>query len=106
MKNAKVKTKNFDIAEYLDNEEVIQAYLAEVLKEGDQAEFMRALGHIARARSMNELAQKTGLGRESLYKTLSGNSKPKFDTILKILHALNIDLVPTIAKKQSANAII
>lgn len=86
----------FDLAEYLDSEEAIQIYLTQVLADGDNAEFLRALGYIARARSMSELAQKTGLGRESLYKTLSANSKPRFETILKILKALNIELVPVI----------
>ncbi|WGE64967.1 addiction module antidote protein [Actinobacillus equuli] len=91
-----IETTPFDLAEYLDSEEAIQIYLTQVLADGDNAEFLRALGHIARARSMSELAQKTGLGRESLYKTLSANSKPRFETILKILKALNIELVPVI----------
>ena len=55
------KIKNFDIAEYLDSEEMIQAYLAEVLKDGDESEFMRALEHIARARSMIESAMDTDI---------------------------------------------
>ncbi|HHT7855876.1 addiction module antidote protein [Pasteurella multocida] len=90
----KIELKPFDIAEHLDSEEVISLYLAEVLETGDTNEFISALGDIARARSMTELAEKTGLGRESLYKTLSSGSKPRFDTIMKITQALGIKLVP------------
>lgn len=86
----------FDVAEFLDSEETIQAYLAEVLREGDQDEFLEALNDVARARGMAELARQTGLGRESLYKTLSKGSKPRFDTIVKILAAFNLQLVPTV----------
>ena len=89
----------FDIAEYLDSEEMIQAYLSQVIEEGDPQEFLRALGHIARARSMSELAEKTGLGRENLYKVFSGNVKPRFDTVLKILKALNIEFIPAVKSK-------
>lgn len=84
----------FDVAEMLDSEKVIQAYLAEVLKEGDQDEFLQALNDVARARGMSELAKQTGLGRESLYKTLSKGSNPRFDTIQRILRAFNIELIP------------
>ncbi|MFK3559251.1 addiction module antidote protein [Pasteurella multocida] len=90
----KVELKAFDIAEYLDSEEMIAAYLSEVLETGDTNEFISALGDVARARGMTELAAKTGLGRESLYKTLSHGSKPRFDTIMKITQALGIKLVP------------
>lgn len=86
----------FDVAEFLDDEATIQAYLTEVLKEGDQDEFLEALNDIARARGMAELARQTGLGRESLYKTLSKGSNPRFETIVKILDAFNLRLVPTV----------
>lgn len=86
----------FDVAEYLDNEEVIQAYLAEILRDGDQDELLQALNDIARARGMAELAKQTGLGRESLYKTLAKGSKPRFETIVKILDAFNLTLTPVI----------
>ncbi|MDY4479982.1 addiction module antidote protein [[Pasteurella] aerogenes] len=86
----------FDVAEFLDSEETIQAYLAEVLKEGDQDAFLEALNDIARARGIAELAKQTGLGRESLYKTLSKGSKPRFETIQKILAAFNLELVPQV----------
>ncbi|QZP16531.1 putative addiction module antidote protein [Avibacterium paragallinarum] len=61
----------------------------ETLKEGDTEEFLQALNDVARARGMTELAKQTGLGRESLYKTLSKGSKPRFETIQKILTAFN-----------------
>lgn len=86
----------FDVAEFLDSEESIQAYLAEVLREGDQDEFLEALNDVARARGIAELARQTGLGRESLYKTLAKGSKPRFETIQKILGAFNIELIPTL----------
>ena len=86
--------RSFDVAEFLTDEETIQAYLAEVLREGDQDEFLEALNDVARARGIAELAKQTGLGRESLYKTLSKGSKPRFETIQKILGAFNLVLVP------------
>lgn len=89
--NTKIETKPFDIVEYLDSEEAISFYLAEILATGDSNDFLIALGDIARARGMTELAAKTGLGRESLYKTLSDGSKPRFDTIFKIIQALNLN---------------
>lgn len=85
----------FDVAEYLDNDELIALYLAETLKDGTEAEFIQALNDVARAKGMNEIAQKSGIQRESLYQTLS-SSKPRFETIRKILSALNIELVPTV----------
>lgn len=85
----------FDVAEYLDNNELIALYLAETLKDGTEAEFIQALNDVARAKGMNEIAQKSGIQRESLYQTLS-SSKPRFETIRKILNALNIELVPTV----------
>lgn len=85
----------FDVAEYLDNDELIALYLAETLKDGTEAEFIQALNDVARAKGMNEIAQKSGIQRESLYQTLS-SSKPRFETIRKILNALNIELVPMV----------
>ncbi|OOH92387.1 putative addiction module antidote protein [Pasteurellaceae bacterium 15-036681] len=86
----------FDVAEFLTDEETIQAYLAEVIKEGDQDEFLEALNDVARARGMTQLAKDTGLGRESLYKTLAKGSKPRLDTIQKILGAFNLVLIPQV----------
>ncbi|WP_439257635.1 addiction module antidote protein [Lonepinella sp. BR2271] len=85
----------FDVAEYLENDELIALYLAETLHTGTDEEFIQALNTVARAKGMNELAQKSGIGRESLYQTLS-SSKPRFETVRKILDGLNIELVPRI----------
>ncbi|OAM31445.1 addiction module antitoxin [Eikenella sp. NML03-A-027] len=87
-----MKMQKFDIAEYLDSEEMIAAYLSSVLEDGDADEFIAALGDVARAKGISELAAQTGLGRESLYKTLSGNSKPRFDMVLKITRALGVEM--------------
>jgi len=85
-----LKTVPFDIVEHLNSDEAIQEYFSQVLEDGDSDEIIRALGHIARARGMAELAAKTGLGRESLYKTFAPGSKPRFDTILKVIRALGL----------------
>ncbi|RBP30088.1 putative addiction module antidote protein [Marinobacter pelagius] len=82
----------FDAAEYLDDDEVIGAYLSEILADGDMDELLEALGEVARARGMTRLAEDTGLGRESLYKALTPGAKPRFDTINRILKGLGINL--------------
>lgn len=87
-----MKMQKFDVAEYLDSEEMIAAYLSSILEDGDTDEFMAALGDVARAKGISELAAQTGLGRESLYKTLSGSSKPRFDTVVKIARGLGMEL--------------
>ena len=83
---------DFDIADYLDSREAISEYLTQVLTDGDTNEFLVALGHIARAKGMTEIAKKTGLGRESLYKTFQEGTKPKFETIVKVLDAFGVRL--------------
>jgi len=82
----------FDAAEFLDSEEMIAAYLTEVLAENDPAQVITALGTIARARGMTKMAQDTGLGRESLYKSLRPGATPAFDTISRIVTALGVKL--------------
>ncbi|MDZ3993669.1 addiction module antidote protein [Pseudomonas sp. Teo4] len=82
----------FDMASLLDGDEAISEYLSQVLSDGDSDEIIRALGHIARARGMTQIAAASGLGRESLYKALSPGAKPRFDTVLKVIRALGIDL--------------
>ncbi|MCL2872441.1 MAG: putative addiction module antidote protein [Betaproteobacteria bacterium] len=69
---------------------MIQEYFSQVLEDGDSDEILDALGVIARARGMADLAAKTGLGRESLYKTFAPGAKPRFDTILKVIRALGL----------------
>ena len=78
----------FDITEYLDNDEAIAHYLSEVIEGEDNEELLRALGHVARAKGMSEIATATGLNRESLYKALAPGAKPRFDTINRVLKAL------------------
>ena len=82
----------FDPAAYLDNEEVIAEYLSQVLEDGDTDELIAAIGHVAKARGMTQIANDTGLGRESLYKAYAPGSKPRFDTVMKVLKALGVKL--------------
>ena len=90
----KVKTTKWDSAEHLKTEEDMVAYLDACLAEaGDDAAFIaHALGVVARAKGMTQLARDTGMGRESLYKALSGEGNPSFATILKVMHALGVKL--------------
>ncbi|MFM7025997.1 MAG: addiction module antidote protein [Limnohabitans sp.] len=85
-------TRPWDAAEHLQTEEDMVAYLEAAFEEGDPALIAAALGDIARARGMTQVARKTGLGRESLYKALSAEGNPEFATILKVLHALGLRL--------------
>ncbi|MCW9698111.1 MULTISPECIES: addiction module antidote protein [unclassified Avibacterium] len=84
------KLTNFDVAEYLNNEEEMQLYLNEVLQEDNMELILSALGDIAKARNMSQLSRETGISREGLYKALSGSGNPTFATILKVMKALNL----------------
>jgi len=84
--------ETFDVAKYLDSKEVIAEYLSQILEDGDMDELLSAIGDIARAKGMTQIAKDTGLGRESLYKTFHKGAKPKFDTILKVLNSFGIKL--------------
>lgn len=81
-------TTKFDIASYLDSNEMIAEYLNVVLEEGNSSDIVAAIGHIAKAIGMTKIAQETGLSRPSLYKALSEDAKPQFDTIMKVLRAI------------------
>lgn len=83
-----METSKFDIADYLDSNEMIAEYLNEVLEEGDDSEIITAIGHIAKAIGMTKIAEDTGLSRPSLYKALSEGAKPQFSTIMKVLKAI------------------
>lgn len=85
----------FDMARYLDSEEAIAEYLTQVLADGDSDELLRAIGHIAKAKGMAQVAKDAGLGRESLYKALTPGSKPRFDTILRVTRALGVTFTAT-----------
>src|SRR5471032_2225587 len=89
---SKVKTQRWDVAEHLNSEEEIVAYLEAALEDGDPTLVAAALGDIARARGMAEIARESGLGRESLYKALSPDGNPEFGTILKVVRALGLKL--------------
>ena len=87
-----IKTRAFDAANYLTCEEDITEYLRQVLEDGDPVLLGAALGDIARARGMSQLARDTGLSRESLYKSLSGERAPNSDTLFKVIRALGFQL--------------
>ena len=82
----------FDAADYLTDEETIAEYLTAALEDPNPDLFLVAVRDIARARGMTQLAKDTGLGRESLYKALTPGAKPRYDTVLKIMHALGVKL--------------
>lgn len=78
----------FDVADYLDNEETIAAYLSAALEDPDPDAFLVAVRAVARARGMTQLAKDSGLGRESLYKALAPGAKPRYETVIKVVRAL------------------
>ncbi|HYC54059.1 MAG TPA: addiction module antidote protein [Candidatus Binatia bacterium] len=85
-------TRHYDAAEQLDSPAEIAAYIEAALEDGDPRVIAHALGTVARARGMSEIARKTGLGRESLYKALSPDGNPSLATVLKVVRALGIRL--------------
>lgn len=89
---AKTKTRPWDVAEHLETEEDMAAYLEAVLDEEDPALVSAALGDMARAKGMTQIARETGLGRESLYKALSAEGNPEFATVIKVMRALGLRL--------------
>jgi probable addiction module antidote protein len=90
----KVTTSPYDVAEHLRTPEEMAAYLEACIEEadGDVTFIAKALGDIARAQGMTQVARDSGLSRESLYKALSGERSPSFDTILKVVSALGLKL--------------
>ncbi len=84
---------DFDPAEHLKDEEDIAAYLTLVIEEGDSSELAHALGIVARARGMGEIAKASGLTREALYKALRPGAAPRFDTVSRVCAALGVKLV-------------
>ncbi len=86
------KFSAFDAADYLDNEETIAEYITAALEDANPDVFLAAVRDVARARGMTQLAKDAGLGRESLYKALAPGAKPRYDTMLKLIHALGIKL--------------
>ena len=82
----------FDVSEYLDSKEMIAEYLSQVLADGDTDELLEAMGNIAKAKGMSQIAKDTGLGRESLYKTFQSGAKPRFETVMKVLNSFGVKL--------------
>lgn len=84
------KLHPFDAARYLDSEEAIAEYMTAVLEADDPDLLLLALGDVARAKGMAQVAKDAGLGRESLYKALTPGAKPRFDTVIKVARALGV----------------
>lgn len=87
-----METSKFDIADYLDSNEMITEYLNAVLAEGNDSDVIVAIGNIAKSIGMTKIAAETGLSRPSLYKALSDGSKPQFETIMKVLRAIGVQI--------------
>jgi probable addiction module antidote protein len=91
-----LKTSPFDAAEYIEDDQAIAEYLEEAIKiameDSDPSFLAHALGTVARARGMSQIARDAGLSRESLYKALGAEGNPEFGTVLKVLHALGLKL--------------
>ena len=87
----------FDAARYLTDDAAVAEYMTAVLETDDSELLLLALGDVARARGMAQIAKVTGLGRESLYKALAPGAKPRFDTVLKVARALGVRLTAQVA---------
>jgi probable addiction module antidote protein len=96
------KLQAFDVADYLDNDEVIAEYLTAALEDVNPDVFLMAVADVAKARGMSHVASETGLGRESLYKAFAPGAKPRYDTVLKVLKAVGIQLQATPAVEDTA----
>ena len=83
---------DFDMAQHLKTDTDVAEYLRQVLDEGDPGELAAALGHIAKARGMTEIAKASGIKREALYKALRPNAQPRFDTVQRVCKALGVRL--------------
>lgn len=99
---SKTQTTSWDASEHLDTVEAMAAYLEAALEEGDAAVISAALGDIARSKGMSHVADLTGLGRESLYKSLSADGNPEFSTVLKVVEALGLKLLAIPAPESKA----
>ena len=103
----KTKTTKYDVSEHLRTPEETAAYLEACIEEanGDAAFIAKALGDIARAKGMSQVARDAGLSRESLYKALSGERSPGFDTVLKVIRALGIGLHAEVAHTKAQQGV-
>lgn len=91
------RLKPFDSSKFLTDEETIAEYLTAALEDPNPDVFLTAVGQVAKARGMAEIAREAGLGRESLYKALLPGAKPRYDTVLKVLHSLGVKIVVSAA---------
>lgn len=94
------KTAPFDAADYLDNDESIAEFLTASMEDPNPDVFLMALRDVAKARGMADLAKASGLGRESLYKALAPGSKPRYETVMKVMHGLGIAMLARTAPTQ------
>lgn len=85
----------FDAVDFLDSDEVIVEYLNAALREDDPKYFAKALGNIARAKGMSSISEESGLGRQALYRALSGEGNPRIDTLFRVLDTLNLRIAIT-----------
>lgn len=89
----KITYKEFDASKYLNNDEVIAEYLSAAAEDPNPDVFIAALGDVAKARGMTKIAKDSGLGRESLYKSLCAGARPRFETINSVLHAVGVKFI-------------
>ena len=96
-RKGKARFERFDASDYLDDTDVLVEYLSAALEDPNPDVFLRAVENVAKARGIGEVARTTGLGRESLYKSLAPGAKPRYDTIVKVVNSLGVRLavVPT-----------
>lgn len=87
--------KPFDATDYLQNDDIVSEYLNAALEDENPNVFLQAIADVAKARGMSQLAKDTGLGRESLYKALAPGAKPRYDTVMKLVRALGVELHTT-----------
>jgi len=99
-----VKTRPFDPAAYLDTSEGIAAYMTDALESGDPAFVADALGVVARARGMTEVAREAGVSRESLYRALSAEGNPEFGTVMRVARALGLQFSVTAVPHKPSEA--
>jgi probable addiction module antidote protein len=90
------KVSKFDAAEYLNDPEDIAIYLAEAFETGDASFITHALGTVARAKGMAKIAEEVGVGRESLYKSLTKDANPAFETVVKVLDSIGLKMTVTV----------
>ena len=90
-----MRLKKFDVVDFLDSDEALVEYLNVALETNDPKYFTKALGNVARAKGMSSISEDTGLGRQSLYRALSGEGNPRIDTLFKVLESLDVRLAVT-----------